>query len=99
MPLARSLLTPGALRGSMPASMAGLSACSSKAEPICQGATALLYWPAVFGAVVDHVAALAERGEIVRDAVGGVVVQVRTGQHHPRPARPELVAHRSEEHT
>ncbi len=40
--------------------------------------------PAMLGRVVDHVAALAERGEIARRIVGRVVIEVRAGDIHPR---------------
>ena len=36
----------------------------------------------VLGCVVDHVAALAQRGEIVRLAVGRIVIEVSAGEHH-----------------
>ena len=46
----------------------------------------------VLGPVVDHVAALTERGEIGVRVVGGVVVAVSRGQHHPGPTQvPENV--------
>lgn len=35
--------------------------------------------------VVDHVAALAERRELPEVAIGGIVVEVRAGQHHGCP--------------
>lgn len=38
----------------------------------------------MFGRVVDHVAALAERSEIARPIVGRVVVEVRAGDIDPR---------------
>ena len=38
----------------------------------------------MLGRVVDHVAALAERGEIARRIVGRVVIEVRAGDIHPR---------------
>jgi hypothetical protein len=34
---------------------------------------------AMLGAVVDHVAALAERGQLVKCAVAGVVIEVGAG--------------------
>ena len=34
--------------------------------------------------VVDHVAALAERREVARPVVAGIVVQVRAGEDHTR---------------
>ena len=36
--------------------------------------------------VVTHVAGLAERCQIARAVVAGVVIEVRAGQHHARPA-------------
>jgi hypothetical protein len=38
----------------------------------------------MFGRVVFHVAALAERGEVARRIVGRIVVQVRAGNVDPR---------------
>ena len=35
--------------------------------------------------IVDHVAALAQGGELVEGAVTGIVVEVRAGQHHFGP--------------
>lgn len=39
----------------------------------------------MLGVVMDHVTALAERGELVERAVAGIMVQMRTGQHHRCP--------------
>ena len=39
----------------------------------------------MLGPVVDHVAALAERCHLVERAVAGIVIEVRTGQHHRCP--------------
>jgi hypothetical protein len=41
---------------------------------------------AVFRAIVEHVAALAQRRQLMERAVTGVVVEVRAGQYHRRPS-------------
>ncbi len=38
----------------------------------------------MFGRVVDHVAALAERGEVARPVVAGIVVQMRASEDYAR---------------
>jgi hypothetical protein len=38
--------------------------------------------PAMFGCIVEHVAALAQCGEITRHVVARIVIEMRTGQHH-----------------
>jgi len=41
--------------------------------------------PAMLRAVVNHVAALAERGQLVKRAVAGVMIEMRAGEHHRCP--------------
>lgn len=53
--------------------------------------------PAMFGRIVDHVAALAERFEVRRRAVPRVMIEMRAGQHdvgHPDPRQCEAALHR-----
>jgi hypothetical protein len=40
----------------------------------------------MFGTVMDHVASLAERCQLVKRAVAGIMVEVSTGQYHWRPS-------------
>ncbi len=57
-------------------------------EEVTKRATVIRVHPApapMLGAVVDHVTALAERGELVERAVAGIVVEMCAGQHHRRP--------------
>ena len=41
----------------------------------------------MFGGVMDHMATLAERGEVARPVVAGIMVQVRAGKDHARDAQ------------
>jgi hypothetical protein len=40
----------------------------------------------MFGTVMDHVASLAKRRQVVERAVAGIMVEVSTGQYHWRPS-------------
>src|SRR5689334_21471477 len=63
MPAWSADVIPVAVRGSMPASMAGLPSWSQKAEPIDHGATAVAHWPLLDGSTAGG---LENFGSIVR---------------------------------
>lgn len=44
--------------------------------------------PAMLGCVVEHMAALAKRGEIPRSVTTRIVSEMAAGQHHTRDRQP-----------
>ena len=68
-------------------------------EQVTERAPVMRVHPAsttMFGAVVNHVAALAECGQLVKRAVAGIMVEVSTGQYHRcPPALDQDILHRS----
>lgn len=57
-------------------------------EQVAEGAPVMRVHPApssMLRTVMDHVAALAQRRQLVERAVAGIMVEVSAGQHHRRP--------------